>query len=387
MFERTIATLLNKTAPAFPLVVLTGPRQSGKTTLLRHLFKDFEYIYLEAPDVLLEVKSDPRRFLNKKVKGWIFDEAQRFPDLFSYIQEYLEDSPQIPIILTGSQSFLFNENISQSLAGRAAILELLPLSYSELTSDKKFLNIGLYQMLYNGLYPRPYHENLPIDLWYQSYIQTYLERDVRQISNIGNLSQFQLFLKLCAGSCGQLLNLESIAGDCGVSQPTAKRWLSILESSRVIFLLQPHFKNFRKRLVKRPKLYFYDSSIVCGLLGISSEDQLFTHSMRGAIFESFVVSEICKHFYNRGKTPPIYFWRDHRGLEVDVVLDIGGELKGIEIKSGSTLANDFSKPLLKWKEISGTPIENLSIIYGGDKVSELDGLKVLPWKKITSLFS
>ena len=379
MFKRELEEKLKEAVQSFPGVLLTGPRQSGKTTLLRHMFPDFEYVLLESPDVLLEIRNDPRLFLEKEVSGWIIDEAQVYPELFSYLQEYLDAKNAKPLILTGSQNFLLSQRIGQSLAGRVAVLELLPLSISEITRRPGFESIELFDLMLGGQYPRPYHEKLPVSLWYQSYIQTYLERDVRQISQVGDLAQFQLFLKLCAGRTGQILNLESLGADVGISQPTAKRWLSILNSSRITFLLQPHFKNFKKRLVKRPKLYFYDTCVICGLLGIKSKNELLSHSMRGAIFESLIISEIAKGFYNDADIPSIYFWRDHRGLEVDCVIDLAGSLKGVEIKSAKTLSKDFSSSILKWSQIAGLPKDSLRIVYGGDLEKTLDGISVSPW--------
>ena len=379
MFKRELEEKLKEAVQSFPGVLLTGPRQSGKTTLLRHMFPDFEYVLLESPDVLLEIRNDPRLFLEKEVSGWIIDEAQVYPELFSYLQEYLDAKNAKPLILTGSQNFLLSQRIGQSLAGRVAVLELLPLSISEITRRPGFESIELFDLMLGGQYPRPYHEKLPVSLWYQSYIQTYLERDVRQISQVGDLAQFQLFLKLCAGRTGQILNLESLGADVGISQPTAKRWLSILNSSRITFLLQPHFKNFKKRLVKRPKLYFYDTCVICGLLGIKSKNELLSHSMRGAIFESLIISEIAKGCYNDADIPSIYFWRDHRGLEVDCVIDLAGSLKGVEIKSAKTLSKDFSSSILKWSQIAGLPKDSLRIVYGGDLEKTLDGISVSPW--------
>ncbi len=385
MFKRLLAAKLKQQMQSFPIVVLNGPRQSGKTTLVRHLFPKFEYVLLEAPDVLLEVKNDPRQLLSRKVRGWIFDEAQRYPELFSYLQEYVDGPNRRPVVLTGSQSFLLSEKISQSLAGRAAVLELLPLSFPELQTNPKWANMSLFDYAFQGTYPRPYQETIPTEDWYQSYIQTYLERDVRQISQVGDLAQFQRFLRLCAGRVGQILNLESLAADCGVSQPTATRWLSILESSRIVFRLHPHFKNFRKRLVKRPKLYFYDSSLVCGLLGIRSATELETHASRGSIFEGLVLSEICKFFFHQGRQPPLYFWRDHRGREVDALIDLAGKLTAVEIKSGQTIASDFVSGLKKWQEISKVPTEQLALVYGGEKRKMLDQITIFGWQEIADL--
>ena len=386
MFQRQLTSKLKDLVQSFPVILLTGPRQSGKTTLVKGLFPNFQYVLLEAPDRLLEVRSDPRGFLEQDVAGWIFDEAQRYPELFMYLQEYVDGGSRKPIILTGSQNFLLSEKISQSLAGRAAVLELLSLSLAELKSAPRLQTIPLFEFLFRGTYPRPYHEGIPVNDWYNAYIQTYLERDVRQISQIGDLLQFQLFLKLCAGRVGQILNLESLGADCGVSQPTAKRWLSILESSRIIFRLPPHHKNFKKRLVRRPKLYFYDTSLICGLLDIADVSQLRTHSMRGAIFENHVIAETAKFYFHRGKRPPIYFWRDHRGLEIDLVLDLSGHLFCLELKSSSTLGSDFTAALLQWRKIAEIPSFNhLGVVYGGDEKRFLNSITIYPWSDVFAI--
>lgn len=380
MFQRLITDTLKSVVASFPATALTGPRQSGKTTLLQATFPEYNYVSLESPDKLLTIQDDPRGFLARNDNSWIIDEAQRFPELFSYLQEFIDQGNRPgQFILSGSQNFLLSQQISQTLAGRIALLELLPLNYQEFKTNPKLQNYSLWKYICSGSYPRPYQENLDFDLWFNTYIRTYLERDVRDIINIKNLTKFQLFLRLCAGQHGQQLNLNSLANACGISQTTATEWLSILEASYVVFRLQPYFNNFKKRLVKTPKLYFYDPGIVCKLLGINSEDQLKIHAARGAIFEGFIISEIVKLFYSKGKSAPIYYWRDHTGNEVDLLIDYGGKLLAFEIKSGQTITRDFVKGINKWKTISATSDELCYLVYAGNETTEFQKVSILPW--------
>lgn len=386
MFSRAIESRLLETSKVFPVMVLTGPRQSGKTTLLKYLFKDYHYISLESPDRLLSVKLDPRAFLLRHRDGVIIDEAQNYPELFSYIQENVDDEHKSKIILSGSQNFLMAENISQTLAGRAAIFELMPLSYDEYLTNSSITPLtNVWQYLFNGSYPRPYHENLPVTLWYDSYIKTYLERDVRSLINVKDLSQFQLFLKFCAGFHGQEFNASSIANNIGVSQTTIMNWLSILEASYVVFRLKPYYKNYKKRLSKRSKLYFYDSAIVCHLLGIDSPDHLTIHSSRGAIFEGFIISELIKQQLASDKKENFYYWREHSGFEVDLLIEKGDELKALEIKSSMTLTADFQKGLKHLEKVMSDKKLNSFIIYAGNENQFLGTIPVKRWCELTDL--
>lgn len=383
LFRRNIEQTLKKTVRQYPVTVLTGPRQSGKTTLLKLLFPDYRYISLESPDHLLRVQSDPRGFLESSDGPWIIDEAQNYPELFSYLQEYVDRANRPgQFILSGSQNFLLAEKISQSLAGRSAVLELLPLSYSEYQSSDTAKPMSLWEYLFHGSYPRPYYEQLETELWYNSYIRTYLERDVRSLINIRDLSRFQLFLKLCAGRHGQLLNLSALAQESGVSQSTATQWISLLESSYIVFRLQPYFRNFNKRLVKTPKLYFYDSAICCMLLGIQSPENLELHSQRGAIFEGFVLAEIIKNYSARGKVAPLYFWRDHAGMEIDCLLEEGNKLHAIEVKSGMTITGDSMSALTRWPDIVGEHAGKRWLVYGGKEQYTQNKISVLPWEDV-----
>lgn len=382
LFQRAISSTLKKCVTSFPVTVLTGPRQSGKTTLLKTLFPDYYYISLEDPDSLARVKADTRGFLNSQEKC-IIDEAQQDPELFSYLQSHVDriNKPGM-IILSGSQNFLLAEKISQSLAGRAAILELLPLSYDEYLTHPEAKPTSVWNFIYHGGFPRPYQQHLDSHIWYSSYIRTYLERDVRSLINVRDLTQFQLFLKHCAGFHGQLLNLSAIAQACGISQTTATEWLSILEASYITYRLRPHYRNFKKRLVKSPKLYFYDSAIVSMLLGIESPEHLQLHASRGAIFEGFVLSEIIKTYLAKGEQAPIYFWRDHIGTEIDALLDHSEHLIGIEIKSGTTITPSYFSALKRWQKISKEINSRLYLIYTGNEKYQHENIQILPWSDV-----
>ncbi|MEN8237254.1 MAG: ATP-binding protein [Pseudomonadota bacterium] len=386
MFNRIINPTLKQTVEEFPVTVLTGPRQSGKTTVLKTLFPEFEYINLEAPDIRSRVQADPRDFFARRRPGWIIDEAQQYPELFSYVHDFIETQKHnTKWILSGSQNFLLSANISQSLAGRAAILELLPLTYSEYTTYPNITAQNLWSYLYHGSYPRPYHEKMSINRWYNSYIMTYIERDVRSLIQIKNLNQFQIFLQLCAGRHGQILNLNAIAQATGISQPAARQWLSILEASYLVYLLRPYHQNFNKRIIKSPKLYFYDSAIVCQLLGIDSPEHLQFHASRGAIFEGFILSEIIKQSLAMGRPPRLYFWRDQTGHEIDGVIEKGPDNLGVEIKSTATFHPSLLKRLNDWAKISGTSTQNLYLVYAGDEAFTIKGINIIPWKQAVQL--
>jgi predicted AAA+ superfamily ATPase len=387
MFARSIEKRLKKGISAFPVTVLTGPRQSGKTTLLKYLLPNFHYVTLESPDNLLLIKSDPRGFLLSHLKGLIIDEAQNYPDIFSYIQEIVDEYKSARIVLSGSQNFLLAEKISQTLAGRAVIFELLPLSYQEFCTNKSLNEEpNLWEYLYNGSYPRPYQEKLPVNLWYDSYIRTYLERDVRSLTAVNDLSKFQLFLKFCAGFHGQEFNASSIANNLGLSQTTITNWLSILEASYIVYRLKPYYKNYKKRLVKRPKLYFYDSAIVCKLLNIESSEHLKIHASRGAIFEGFVITELMKYQFAEGSPGNNYFWREHSGTEVDLIIESGNTLKAFEIKSGMTILDEFTKGLTRLTKIITDQNIEPNIVYAGDLETHLGQIPIISWRNLKDLF-
>jgi uncharacterized protein len=335
--ERLIRPVLERRARASPVVVLTGPRQSGKTTLVRSVFGAKPYANLEAPDVRERAMTDPRGFLGGFAEGAVLDEVQRVPELLSYIQVDVDGRRQRGRwILTGSQNLLLLSGVSQSLAGRAALLELLPFSVAELRTGG-WLSDDLFSILWRGSYPALFDRNEEPSEWLGSYVATYVERDVRQTLNIGDLLAFQTFLRLAATRSGQLLNLSQLGADAGITHNTAKSWVGVLEASYVAARLPPFHRNLGKRLVKTPKLHFLDSGVVCYLLGIRSADELRLHPLRGAVFESWVVSEIMKAHHNTGRQPRLSFFRDAHGLEVDVLIERGAHLVGVEVKSGATV--------------------------------------------------
>jgi len=384
MIPRILERKITQLADKFPVISVTGPRQSGKTTLIKSIFSGYKYTSLEEPDIRLIAGSDPRRFLETGPR-MIIDEIQRVPELFSYIQSFTDESKiNGQFIISGSQSFLLNQNISQSLAGRVAILNLLPFSFSELSDHG--IRISSYEnMIYTGFYPRLYDQNINPDDFFPNYIQTCIERDIRLLQNVHNLSLFVRFLKLCAGRTGQMLNLNSLANDCGISVNTAKSWISVLETSFIIFLLQPHFRNFNKRVVKTPKLYFYDTGLASSLLEIRSEEQLKTHYLRGALFENLILAELLKERYNKGLRNNCYFWRDNKGVEIDCIIDTGEKLIPVEIKSADTFDKDFFRNLKYWNNLSGNPSDNAYLIYGGNNSADTKDGKLVSWKDIQSL--
>ena len=383
MIERLAHSTLMKLAKGFPFVAVTGPRQSGKTTLVRSAFPDKPYISLEDPDAREFADSDPRGFLARYPDGAILDEVQRCPDLFSYLQTISDlDGRQGLYILTGSQQFGLLSGITQSLAGRVGMIQLLPFSSAELKSAG-MLALTVGDAMVRGMYPPLYDRPLTTDLWFPGYVATYLERDVRQMVNVHDLSSFQRFVRLCAGRTGQLLNLSSLANDCSITHNTAKSWISILEASYIVHLLRPHHNNFNKRLVKTPKLYFYDTGLVAWLIGIQNESQLMLHPQRGAIFETWVVSELLKVRYNAGLASNLFFWRDNTGNEVDIIIDKGLTLEPVEIKSGLTVTADSFDGLRKFCALAGETAGRARLVYGGKDRQERQDVDVLPWTDIT----
>ena len=385
--ERKIAPRLKKLSSQFPVVGILGPRQSGKTTIAKTLFPSYKYLNLEELDTRLFAQEDPRRFLKalEKEQGAILDKIQRVPDLLSYIQAHV-DEWQKPgfFILTGSENILLNQHISQTLAGRIALATLLPLSVEEL-DQISLLPKELEKAMFQGFYPPLYAKQIEPRDWIPSYIQTYIERDVRHLKQITDLSLFQKFLQLCAGRVGQLLDLTSIGNDCGITAHTVRSWLSVLEATYVIFLLRPHHKNFNKRVIKTPKLYFYDTAIACHLLSIQSPNDLVTHYLRGGLFESMILSDLLKQRYNAGYAPNLYFWRDKSGHEVDCILEHGNRLVPVEIKSSETISSDFFSSLMKWNQLAGNKPSNGYVVYGGQEKQVRSQGIVLNWRELNSL--
>jgi len=383
MIKREASRKILQYAKQYPVVTITGPRQSGKTTLCKMLFPDISYVNMESIDERNFASADPKGFLARFPDGVVIDEIQRVPDLLSYIQVDVDEKKQPGrYIVTGSQNFELLNTISQSLAGRTAIVKLLPLSLSEIRRTNQISSMDKF--LYTGGYPRIYDMNLDPTEALAFYVSTYVERDLRTLINIKDLSRFEVFLKLCAGRTGQLLNLTSLGNDCGVNHNTIKSWISILEASFLIKLLQPYYRNFNKRLIKSPKLYFLDTGLAAFLLGIRNEQHLQSHPLRGALFETFVVSELLKKRLNQGKTENLYFFRDNKGNEVDVVMDYGSSLSLVEIKSGQTIDPVFFKGLKYFNEISGQANKSI-LVYGGKETRKQEGVKVIAWQDMESL--
>lgn len=392
MFLRALEKTLKRYAQ-FPAVAILGPRQSGKTTLAQKAYPSHAFVSLENPLIREFAKAEPERFLSSYANenGLVIDEFQYVPELLSYIQLDVDAKKRKNyFILTGSQNFLINQAITQSLAGRVGIVTLLPLSLAELAQNKLLLD-NPADVVFNGFYPRLYYEKFAPDVLYPSYIQTYVERDVRQIINVGDLGAFQKFLQLCAARIGNLLNLSDLAAVSGISVPTARRWLSLLEASYIIFLLEPYFNNFSKRLTKMPKLYFYDTGLACSLLRIPSAKDLSLHPFLGSLFKCCIIADLAKQYLNRGSRPPLYFWRDANGrLEVDCLVDEGGRLFPVEIKASERVAADFFEGLARWNTLvygdnpKTDPAQASFLMYAGkDRQIRLQGTAV-PWDHIGS---
>ena len=385
--QRDLIEALNRLRTKFPILAVTGPRQSGKTTLLQHLFPDYQYVTLENPDLRERALSDPNGFLNTYSERVIFDEVQQVPHLFSYLQTKVDKDKQMgQFILSGSQNFQLLESITQSLAGRVALFKLLPFSFNELeTAD--LLDKNWNEAAFKGFYPALYDRNIEPTDFYRNYVETYLERDVRQLINIRDLRQFRLFLKYCAGHAGQMLNLQKIANEIGISQPTAQSWLSVLETSYIVFTVSPYYRNFNKRLVKTPKLYFYDTGLACYLLEMTRPTDLSTYYQRGAIFENLVIAELHKHQFHTYQKSDFYFWRDSNGLQVDVLFEEFNSLRIGEIKLSETVNASFFSNVQKFSKIaSETPLKPF-LLYGGSETFEHLGTSVLPWHSVRRFLS
>ena len=397
MIPRHLTPALRHAAETWPVVTVTGPRQSGKTTLVRAVFPEHRYVSLEAPDVRERARADPRGFL-AQADRLILDEIQRAPDLLSYIQGLVDDDDRPGrFIVTGSQNILLMESVSQTLAGRTALLRLYPFSLAELrgqppldpfTLDQNALPgpapdapppDSLWETLVAGFYPPVHDRGIPPGDWFADYFRTYVERDLREVMRVGDLRAFETFVRLAAARTASELNLNSLAGDAGVAQPTVRRWLTALETGYLAATLPPHHSNYRKRLRKRPRLHFLDTGLVCYLLGIRDGVTLERHPLRGAIFESFVASELIKAFAAMRRDAPLFFWRDAAGREIDILIDAGERLIPLEIKSGQTVPPDALRTLAWWTSIPANPNQGGVLVHGGNERFALGEYQVLPW--------
>ncbi|MEM8525699.1 MAG: ATP-binding protein [Bacteroidota bacterium] len=384
MINRIATTKVIALSKSFKAVAIIGPRQSGKTTLAKSCFPEKTYVSLENPDIRQFALEDPRNFLKQYEKGAIFDEVQRVPELLSYLQEVLDRSNgKGQFILTGSNNFLLQEKITQSLAGRAVYLDLLPFSIRELQAIPNALH-DLNDLMLKGGFPPIQADQIAPQDWFGAYLRTYVERDVHQIKNVGNILLFERMLNLCAGRVGQLMNYSNLANEVGVDIKTIQSWIGILQAGYHVFLLPPYFKNFNKRIVKSPKLYFYDMGLLCYLLRITNKEQLYQHPFRGAIFENFVITELLKNRFNRGERSNLYFWRDNSGNEIDVLIDEGINIEAIEIKSGTTIHSNWFKNLKFWQKISGQ--ERNTLIYAGEESQERQSnIQVKNWQSLAEI--
>lgn len=385
-----MASPIREMMQQFPMVSVTGPRQSGKTTLLREMFPGFQYVNFEDPEMRLFFEQDPRGFLRQYARYVIFDEAQRVPTLFSYLQVRAdEDRIMGQYLLSGSQNFLLLEKISQSLAGRVAVCRLLPFSHAELRAHpgEPLMPDSVEAAIFKGGYPVLYDRAAAHAPYFQSYLQTYVERDVRSVLNIKDLNSFQIFLRLCAGRVGQPLNLQSLATESGISVPTIKNWLSILEASYILFQLPPFFEDFHKRLVKSPKLYFYDTGLLCHLLGISEAAQIGQHYARGSLFENMVILELMKNRLNRNAQPSFFFWQDSHKVEVDLLELAGLDTHLFEMKYSETPRAEFFKGLQSFREHA--PEHRKSgknwVVYAGEETQQRSAATIESWRRLPDL--
>ena len=377
--NRKIKSAIEFLLEKYPIIAVTGPRQSGKTTFLRSAFSNFEYVNLENPDNRSFAETDPNSFLKKYNSRVIIDEVQRVPSLFSYIQSFVDETGLMgQFILSGSQNFHLMQNITQSLAGRVAIFKLFPFDNQELAKNK-LLSSNYLENIIKGNYPAIYDRDIPSKKFYSNYIQTYIQRDVTDLINIKDLRSFQNFLALCATRAGQLLNLNSLANECGISQPTAKSWLTALENSYIVFTLQPYFENFSKRIVKTPKLYFYDTGLLCHLLKLSNTEQLTNNPIKGALFENYMIAEFTKQMYHNNNVADMGFWRDSAGHEVDLIIQEDDQLHLVEFKSTETIMPDVFKGLQYFEQVSQIKTLKKSLVYAGSDFQERKIANIVPW--------
>lgn len=382
MIKRTLSQRILELMEKFPVISLTGPRQSGKTTLLRQLLPQYRYVSLENPDELDFALTDPRRFLDTYSERVIFDEIQRAPKLFNYLQQRVDESQQMgQYVLSGSQNFLLMKGITQSLAGRVALFRLLPFSFEELR-ENDFLANSPEQAMFQGFYPSIFDRGLHPTDFYANYFETYVQRDVRELQAVQNLSLFRLFVRLAAGRVGQPLNYQKLAADAGVSPTTAKEWLSILETSHLVFMLSPYYKNFNKRLTKTPKLYFYDIGLVCYLLGIRQPDELVTHHYRGNLFENMLIAELYKQGYHQAAPYEMYYWQESNGHEIDVIIEQPEGISIGEIKSAQTLNTSFFDNLAWFQKQTDQPVWKSFVWYAGQDTQLRSHGTAVPWYEL-----
>ena len=389
MIPRTLAPTLLRLAKGFPVLTLTGPRQSGKTTLCKATFPHLTYVSLEAPDTRRYAREDPRGFLSSLASGAILDEIQRAPELTSYLQVMVDEDPSPGrFVLTGSEHLSLTAATSQSLAGRTAVVHLLPLDQAELRAAGHG-DDDLLTRLWRGGYPALYDRDVEVGHWLSAYEAMYVERDLRQVLKVGGLEAFQAFMGLCAGHAGRVVNLSALGGDAGVSHNTARAWISVLEASFLTFALRPWSRNLGKRLVRRPKLYFWDTGLLCHLLGIREPRELQRHPLRGAIFENMVVAEMARAAHHQGLRPRMWFYRDQRKLEVNLLVERGAELLAIEAKSGQTIGGDFFAGLAAFaalrRQSEPTAQTRCVLVYGGEAAQRRTSGEALPWRQLDSI--
>ena len=373
--EKEISILQNE----FPIVAILGPRQSGKTTLSQKMFPRFQYVSLEDIDHRDFAQNDPRGFLSKYQAEVIFDEIQRVPALMSYLQTHVDQRKENgKIIITGSHNFLLMEQISQSLAGRVGISKLLPFTSTEL----KELETNLDELLFKGAFPRIYDQNIRPETFYKNYISTYVEKDIRALKNVSKLDAFMRLMRILAGRTAQELNMSTIGEECGVAHNTIRDWISILEASFLVYKLKPFHRNYNKRIVKNPKIYFTDTGLVCSLLGIRAKDELTYHYLKGSIFETFIVTEFLKENFNKGERFELYFWRDNHQKDIDLIVDWGASQFGVEIKASETVHEKFFDNMKYWQQLTKCHPESLHLIYGGKETYERNEMNVVGWNAI-----
>lgn len=371
-------------AAQYPVLTITGPRQSGKTTLVKHLFGHLPYYSFESPDTRALVSSDPRSFLKQNINGAIFDEIQNIPELLSYLQQVVDENREaVKFILTGSNQFSLMDNVTQSLAGRTAIIKLLPLSISEIGENA---GASTDTILLRGFYPGVYAQKLSPYKAYRNYYETYIERDLHKLIKVKDLSQFQHFIRICAGRTGNLVNLSAIAGETGVAVATIKAWITILEASYIVFLLQPFYENIGKRYIKSPKIYFYDVGLLCFMLGIENTNQLSRDPLRGAIFENMIVVEFMKSRFNKGLDNNLFFYRDSNHSEIDIVRRLGHELQPVEVKSSGTFHQDFLKQFTHFKKAFPERVADPLLVYDGDLEQDVRGVRLVNFRNLNKLF-